>query len=71
MYVTATEFRTNVGKYIEMASQEDIYILKHGFPAVILSSNVEAKKRVANSLKGSCKYDGDNEKILEERLREL
>jgi len=71
MYVTATEFRTNVGKYLEMASHEDIYILKHGFPGVIVSSNKEAKKRVADSLKGLYKYDGDLEKLLEERLREL
>ena len=71
MYVTATEFRTNVGKYLEMAAHEDIYVMKHGFPSVIVSANKEAKKRVMESLVGSCKYEGDLEELLEERLREL
>jgi PHD/YefM family antitoxin component YafN of YafNO toxin-antitoxin module len=71
MYVSATEFRTNVGKYLEMAAHEDIYVLKHGFPAVVVSSDRSAKKRVADSLKGSIKYDGDVEKLFEERLKEL
>ena len=53
-----------------MASIEDVYILKHGFPSVIVSSNKEGRKRVVDSLKGSCKYDGDLEKLLEERLND-
>jgi len=71
MYVSATEFRTNVGKYLDVAMHEDVYIMKHGFPAVIVSANKEAKKRVVESLIGSYKYDGDFEKLLEERLKEL
>jgi len=71
MYVTATEFRTNVGKYLDIAMREDVFIMKYGFPEVILSANKEAKKRVMDSLIGSLKYDGDVEKLLEERLKEL
>ena len=30
MIVTATEFKTNLGKYLEMAMKQDIFITKNG-----------------------------------------
>lgn len=30
MTVTATEFKTNFGKYLQMASSEDIYVTRNG-----------------------------------------
>ena len=30
MIVTATEFKTNLGKYLEMATSQDIFITKNG-----------------------------------------
>lgn len=30
MIVTATEFKTNFGKYIQLAASEDIYITRNG-----------------------------------------
>lgn len=71
MYISATEFRTNVGKYLDVSALEDIYIVKHGRPIAVLSANKNAKQRMADSLKGICKYDGEAEKIFEERLKEL
>jgi len=71
MQISATEFRTNVGKYLEMALIEDIYVVKHGKPAVVVSANKNARQRVFDSLKGMYRYDGDLEELLDERLREL
>lgn len=71
MYVSATEFRTNVGKYLEISANEDVYIVKHGRPAAVLSASRDAKLRVLDSLAGSYKYDGDLEDLLEKRLEDL
>lgn len=30
MFVTATEFKTNFGKYLEMITREDIFITRNG-----------------------------------------
>lgn len=30
MIVTTTEFKTNLGEYLEMAAKQDIFILKNG-----------------------------------------
>ena len=30
MYVTATEFKTNFGKYLEVITREDVFITKNG-----------------------------------------
>jgi len=69
MYINATEFRTNVGKYLDIALKEDIYILKHGKPIVRVSSCNETKMEVFDSLVGiGGTLDKDPEDILMERL---
>ena len=30
MYVTATEFKANFGKYVALAQKQDIHVMKHG-----------------------------------------
>lgn len=35
--ISATEFKTNFGKYLELALNEDILITKNGHPLYILS----------------------------------
>ena len=71
MYVYATEFRTNVGKYLDIAAKEDVFIIKHGTPIAVLSSNLTSKQRILDSLAGSYHYDGNLEELLEKRLEEL
>lgn len=38
MYVTATEFKTNFGKYLELISKGDIFITKNGKAVAKLTS---------------------------------
>jgi len=71
MYVNATEFRSNVGKYLDLMQFEDIYIIKHGKLIGILSSSKESKRRILDSLAGSIKSEGDLEDLLEKRREEL
>ncbi len=40
MIVTATEFKTNLGKYLEMATSQDIFITKNGKSIARLTSKI-------------------------------
>ena len=71
MYINATEFRSNVGKYLELMQKEDVYIMKHGKPIGVLSASETTKQRLIDSLTGSLKYDGNPEDLLEKRLDDL
>ncbi len=69
MRVSATEFKMNMGKYIERAAVEDIIITRNGKDVALLT-NVESKKKDAiKSLRGILKgIDVTREQIREERL---
>lgn len=70
MIVTATELKTNLGKYLEIARQQDIFITKNGKNIARLTSPSVNKLSVLDSLVGIA-TDGsgiDEETIREERL---
>ena len=69
MRVSATEFKMNLGKYIEHAAVEDIIITRNGKDVALLT-NVEGKKEdMLKSLRGIIKgVDVTREEIREERL---
>ena len=69
MRVSATEFKMNLGKYIEHAAVEDIIITRNGKDVALLT-NVEGKKEdMLKSLRGILKgIDVTREEIREERL---
>ncbi|AIZ56318.1 hypothetical protein Mpt1_c04240 [Candidatus Methanoplasma termitum] len=71
MLVTATEFRTNVGKYLDLMVKEDVFIMKYGKFAGVLSADKQSKKRVLEAYAGSYKHEGDLEDLLKKRLDEL
>lgn len=52
MIVTATEFKSNLGKYLEMAMTQDIFITKNGKSIARLTSPVVNKLSVLDSLVG-------------------
>ncbi len=68
MVITATEFKTNFGKYLELVNDEDIFITKNGKTvAKIINPNVSA----VDSLKGMLKdvpKDIDLKSLRDERL---
>ena len=75
MVVTATELKTNLGKYLSQVGQEDIIISKNGKPIARLA---QYKERVSDSLVGLLnsdelpkEFDGDYRKLIREgRLRD-
>lgn len=70
MTVTATEFKTNLGKYLELAAIQDVFITKNGKNIARLTSPSINKLSVLDDLVGiiSPQEDIDADKIREERL---
>ena len=68
MIVTATEFKTNFGKYLDMLTKEDIFITRNGKTiAKVINPQVSA----VDSLRGTLKNvpsDIDLDSLREERL---
>ena len=52
MIVTATEFKTNLGKYLEMATSQDIFITKNGKSIARLTSPAVNKLALLDDLVG-------------------
>lgn len=69
MIVTATEFKTNFGKYLDMLSSEDIFITRNGKTvAKMVNPNVSAVESISGMLAGKLADDYDAKMLREERL---
>ena len=70
MIVTATEFKTNLGKYLEMAKSQDIFITKNGKSIARLTSPAVNKLALLDDLVGIVPQETamDENTIREERL---
>lgn len=70
MIVTATEFKSNLGKYLDMAATQDVYITKKGKSIARLTSPSSNKLAVLDGLVGiaSRSGDADEDAIRKERL---
>ena len=68
MIVTATEFKTNFGKYLDMLTKEDIFITRNGKTiAKVINPHVSAVDSLRGMLKNvSSEIDMDS--LREERL---
>ena len=70
MIVTATEFKTNLGKYLELATSQDIFITKNGKSIARLTSPAVNKLALLDDLVGIVPQETamDENTIREERL---
>ena len=68
MSVTATEFKLNLGKYLALAENEDVYITKNGKVVAKLTNPNADRVETAKSLLGIIPADITPEKAREERL---
>jgi hypothetical protein len=69
MIVTATEFKTNFGKYLDLLSREDIFITRNGKTvAKVTNPQVGAVDSLRGLLAGKVAADFDCDSIREERL---
>ena len=68
MIVTATEFKTNFGKYLDMLTKEDIFITRNG---KIIAKVINPQVSAVDSLRGMLKNvpsDIELDSLREERL---
>ena len=70
MIITATEFKTNLGKYLEIAASQDIFITKNGKNIARLTSPAVNKLALLDDLVGIVPQEKamDENTIREERL---
>ena len=69
MTVTATEFKTNFGKYLDMLQFEDIFITKNGKTiAKLVNPHVSAVDSISGILAGKVPSDMDRHSFREDRL---
>ena len=70
MIITATELKNNLGKYLEMAESQDIFITKNGKSIARLTSPAVNKLALLDDLVGIIPQEKaiDENTIREERL---
>jgi prevent-host-death family protein len=52
MLVTATDFKENLGKYLNTVTKDDVYITKNGKIVARLSKTTQDKQAILDSLLG-------------------
>ena len=70
MSITATEFKNNLSKYLQLAAIEDILITQYGKVIARLTKPFENRVEVAQSLFGILPQTTTLEEAREERLTE-
>lgn len=69
MQVTATEFKMNFGKYLNLVLTEDIWITRNGKTvAKVINPNVSSVEALSGILAGKTSDSLDRKSIREERL---
>jgi antitoxin (DNA-binding transcriptional repressor) of toxin-antitoxin stability system len=69
LQITATEFKTNMGHYLEMIPYEDIWVTKNGkLVARLVNPNVSSVDSISGILKGKISENTDRYSLREERL---
>ena len=71
MSITATELKSNLGKYLLLASTEDIFITKNGKVVAKLSNPYQERVDTARSLFGILPADVTLDEAREERLSKI
>ncbi len=71
MSITATELKTNLSKYLSLASTEDVYITQYGKIVAKLTNPFQDRVEIAESLFGILPQTMTLEEAREERLSEV
>ncbi len=71
MSITATELKLNLGKYLQLAENEDIYITRNGRVIAKLTNPYQNRVDAVKSLLGVLPADVTLEEAREERLNRI
>jgi len=67
-YITATELKTNISKYLVLSESEDIIITKNGKEIAVLTNAKTHRMAALKSLRGIIRDDVSLDDIRDERL---
>jgi prevent-host-death family protein len=68
MIVSSTDIQNNFGKYLEMATGQEIFITKNGTVVARLIGMKVEKKSLSEQLRGIIPVDIDEKAIKDERM---
>ncbi|MEE8827481.1 MAG: type II toxin-antitoxin system prevent-host-death family antitoxin [Eubacteriales bacterium] len=71
MSITATELKNHLGKYLQLAETEDVFITRNGKTIAKLSNPNQDRVNIAKSLFGILPNDMTLEESKEERLDQI
>lgn len=71
MSITATELKLNLGKYLQLAESEDIFITRNGKVIAKLTNPFQNRVDAVKSLLGILPADVTLEEAREERLKKI
>ena len=71
MFISATELKSSLGKYLLLAATEDIFITRNGKVVAKLTNPHQDRVDIARSLFGILPADMTIEEAREERLRRI
>ena len=70
MTITATELKANLGKYLQLAATEDVFITQHGKIVAKLTNPCQNRAEIAESLFGILPQTLTPEEAREARFNE-
>ena len=68
MTITATELKINLGKYLKIVNNEDIFVKKNGKIIALFSNPNKNRFDILNSLEGIIPSNVNEDNIKKERL---
>ncbi|MBQ8085014.1 MAG: type II toxin-antitoxin system prevent-host-death family antitoxin [Lachnospiraceae bacterium] len=71
MSITATELKSNLGKYLLLAATEDVFITQYGKVVAKLTNPFQDRVEVAESLFGILPQEMTAEEAKEERCNDI
>ena len=70
MYVTATEFKANFGKYMTLAEQEEIVVLRRGRPNInVGQQKKKSRAELAEAMRGVLPLNEETRNITVQDIR--
>lgn len=71
MFISVSELKANLGKYLVLAASEDIFITQYGKVVAKLTGPFQSRVDLAGSLFGILPRTMTYEEALQERMNEL
>ncbi|MCL2495358.1 MAG: type II toxin-antitoxin system Phd/YefM family antitoxin [Oscillospiraceae bacterium] len=69
MYVTATEFKANFGRYLRLAEEEEIIVTRRGKPDIPVGQKQMTRAEMVRAMRGVIPLNEETKDISVESIR--